>query len=435
MDWIFPLSAILGGLLLVMALSVPIAFSFLLVTIIGAFLLQGSGALHQLTLSIVSSIGSFSVVAIPLFVLMGVILWHSRLGEEALDALDKCMGRLPARMSFLTIGAGSVFSALSGSTMANTAMLGTMLYPDLRRRGYAHDLSAGVIIASGGLAMMIPPSALAVILAAIGKISVAKVLIGAIIPGLMMAGLYAVYIVGRAILSPGAAPYYAVDPTPWRAKILAIARDIAPLGLIVFSVTGLIVLGTATPTEAAALGSISSLLLVTLKGRMSWKLLQDSLVETMQITVMAFAIIGMATAFTQILAYSGASSGLLKSILGLDVSPLLLIILMQVIVFLLGCFMEQIAIMLITLPLFLPIILAAGYDPVWFGILMLVNLETALMTPPLGLLLMVMKGIAPDLTFARITLAVVPFVICNIIVMALLIAYPELVTSVLSALK
>lgn len=432
MDWLVPIILIVGGLLAVMAVSTPIAFAFLFVSLSGALLLQGWGALPQIVLSVVTTINSFSVVAIPLFVLMGVVLWHSRLGEEAFEALDNCMGRIPARLSFLTIGSGGLFSALSGSTMANTAMLGTMLYPDLKRRGYSHDLSVGTIIASGGLAMMIPPSALAVILAAIGKISVAKVLIGAIVPGLMLAFFYCVYIAGRATLYPGAAPSYETTSVPWRTKINGLAKNIAPLGIIMFAVTGLIILGIATPTEAAALGALTSFALVIAKGRMSKTLVYKTIIETMQITVMAFAIIGMATAFTQVLAYSGASSGLLRAVLGLDVSPFMLFVAMQVAVFILGCFMEQIAIMLITLPIFMPIVIATGHDPVWFGILMLVNLETALMTPPLGLLLMVMKGIAPELSFAEITRASAPFLICNIIVMILLLLYPGIVTDVLA---
>jgi tripartite ATP-independent transporter DctM subunit len=284
--------------------------------------------------------------------------------------------------------------------------------------------------------MMIPPSALAVILASIGKLSIAKILIAAIIPGIMMAAVYTVYIVGRCLLQPSAAPAYAFQASGWRDKVYTSVRDLLPLGLIVFSVTGLIVLGVATPTEAAALGALSSIALVALYRRLSWETMRVALFDSMRITVMTFAIMAAAIGFSQLLAYSGATRGLLNAVLSADVSPILLIVGTQLIVLVLGCFMEQIAIMLITLPIFLPLVIALGFDPIWFAVLMLINLETALMTPPLGLLLVVMKGVAPpETTFGQIFRAATPFILCNILVMVLLMMFPQLVTGVLAVVQ
>jgi tripartite ATP-independent transporter DctM subunit len=436
-DWLVPLIAILGGVLAAMAIGIPIAFAFLFVTTLGVLILQGGGnAFQQLVLSIYSSVTSFSLVPIPLFVFMGVVLWHSNLGQQAVDAIDKWMGRVPGRLSLLTIASGTVFSALSGSTMANTAMLGSILMPEMRRRGYSRAMAMGPIMAGGGLAMMIPPSALAVILASIGRISIAKVLIGGIVPGLLMALLYGIYIVGRAAARPDEAPPYKFQAARLAEKIWLTARDLLPLGVIIFAVTGLIVIGIATPTEAAALGALSSLGLAAAYRRLNWSMFKNALFDTMRITVMTFAIMAGAIGFSQVLAFSGATRGLLNAVLTLDVAPILLIIGMQLIVMLLGCFMEQIAIMLITLPIFMPIVIALQYDPVWFAIIMLVNLETALMTPPFGLLLFVMKGVAPpDTTFAQIYWAAMPFVVCNVIVIALLLIFPELVTGVLARIE
>lgn len=433
MDWFVPLTVILGSVLAVMALGVPIAFAFFLVAIAGAWILQGGGsAFEQLVLGIYSSISSFSLVPIPLFIFMGVVLWHTHLGQQAVDAIDKWLGRIPGRLSLLTIASGTVFSALSGSTMANTAMLGTMLMPEMRKRGYSDAMSMGPIMAGGGLAMMIPPSALAVILASIGQISIAKVLVGAILPGVIMAAFYAIYLVGRAALWPEEAPHYEAKPASLAEKLWSFVRDLLPLGIIIFAVTGLIVLGVATPTEAAALGALSSVALAAGYRRLTVKLLRAALFDAMRITVMTFAIMAAAIGFSQILAFSGATRGLLGAVLSLDVPPLMLIIGMQAIVMVLGCFMEQIAIMLITLPIFMPIVIALKFDPVWFAIIMLVNLETALMTPPFGLLLFVMKGVAPAGTsFGRIYLAAAPFVVINTLVMVLLLLFPELVKSVL----
>jgi len=433
MDWWVPLTAIIGSVLAVMAAGVPVAFAFLFVTALAVLVIQGGGStFEQLVLGIYSSVSSFSLVPIPLFIFMGVVLWHTQLGQRAVDALEKWMGRVPGRLSLLTVASGTVFSSLSGSTMANTAMLGSLLLPDLRRRGYSKMLTIGPIMASGGLAMMIPPSALAVILASIGKVSVAKVLIAAILPGIIMALCYTIYIVTRALLRPQEAPSYEVARASLRDRLQALVKDLLPLGLIVFSVTGLIVLGVATPTEAAALGALSSLILAAAHGRLTFELLRVALFDSLKITVMTFAIMGAATGFSQILAFSGATRGLLAAVLALDTHPIVLVLGMQLIVLVLGCFMEQIAIMLITLPIFIPVVKGLGLDPIWFAILMLINLETALMTPPFGLLLFVMKGASPpDISFGDIYRAATPFIVINLLVIAIVTLFPQIVTAVI----
>jgi len=436
LTWYVALTLILGGVVLVMALGAPVAFAFFIVTTVGVYALQGGGgAFLQLILSIYSSVSSYALVPIPLFILMGVVLWHSNIGQQAIDAIDKWIGRIPGRLSLLTIASGSVFSALSGSTMANTAMLGSLLMPQMTKRGYSLGMSMGPIMAGGGLAMMIPPSALAVILASIGKISIAKVLIAAIVPGILMAILYTLYILGHAIRFPEEAPKYAIPASSVGQKLLAVAKYLLPLGVIIFSVSGMIVIGVATPNEAAALGAISSLGLAAAYRKLTFALLKKSLLDAVKITAMTFAIMAAATGFSQILAFSGATRGLLDAVLGLQVSPIVLVIGMNLIVLFLGCFMDQIAIMLITLPIFMPIVNSLGLDPVWFAIIMLVNLETALMTPPFGLLLFIMKGVAPaNTTFGQIYGAAMPYVVLNIVAMALLIAFPGIVGNVLASI-
>ncbi|MDF1778158.1 MAG: TRAP transporter large permease subunit [Rhizobiaceae bacterium] len=437
MEWLFTFCAILGGLLILMMIGMPIAFAFLLVTSVGVFLLQGGGnAFQQQIISMISSVSSFALVPIPLFILMGTVLWHSNIGKQAIEALDKLLGRLPGRLSLLTMASGSVFSALSGSTMANTALLGKLLLPQMEQRGYSRDLSMGPIMAAGGLAMMIPPSAIAVVLASIAKLSIAKILIAAIIPGLMMAAGYVLYIIIRSMADSKAAPAGSETLSTWSEALSAMARNLLPLGIIIFSVTGLIILGIATPTEAAAMGALSSFLLAALYRRLSVRMMIDSLMDTMRISIMMFAILAGALGFSQILAYSGATTGLLGAVFSWDVQPTLVIVSMMLVVLVLGCFMDQIAIMLITFPFFLPIINSLGYNPIWFAILMLINLETALMTPPLGLLLVIMKGAAPaDTSFGDIYKAALPFVVINILVIALLIAFPEMITIPIAALS
>lgn len=438
MDWLATFCIILGGLLFLMMVGMPIAFAFLLITAAGVLVLQGGGAaFQQLIISMISSVSSFALVPIPLFILMGAVLWHSDLGKQAIDALDKLLGRLPGRLSLLTMASGSVFSALSGSTMANTAMLGKLLLPQMEERGYRRDLSMGPIMAAGGLAMMIPPSAIAVVLASIAKLSIAKILVAAIIPGLMMALGYVLYIVGRSLADRSSAPAgHDEEVATWFEALSAMAKSLLPLGIVVFAVTGLIVLGIATPTEAAAMGALSSIFLAALYRRLSIRMMRHSLYDTLRISVMTFAILAGALGFSQILAYSGATTGMLSAVFSLDVQPTLIVVAMMAVVLVLGCFMDQIAIMLITFPFFLPIIHSLGYDPIWFAILMLINLETALMTPPLGLLLVIMKGAAPaDTSFGEIYKAALPFVLINIAVLGILIAFPDVITAPISPLS
>jgi len=428
-EWWLILSIIFGSLILLLALGVPVAFAFLVVNLAGAALLQGgTGAFQQLIHSIYGSVTSFSLLPIPLFVLMGEILWQTNIAARALTALDRLLGRVPGRLSLLTVLSGTIFAALSGSTIANTAMLGSLLLPDLKKRGYADDLSMGAIMASGALAMLIPPSALAVIFAVIAKVSIGKVLIALIAPGLLLAALYAVYIIWRAVRDPSAAPAYEVQQFAWREVLIGLLLYVAPLSFIVFMVIGIMFLGVATPTEAAAFGCIGSIALAAVYRDLTWKRFRDSIEGTLRISAMMLAIMACAIGFSQLLAYSGGSRGLLEFVLSYELSPLMLIILMQLVLLVLGCFMEQIAIMLITLPIFMPIIKAAGIDPIWFAVVCLINLEVALLTPPFGLLLFVMKGAVPSARMHEIYRAAAPFILIDIAVIGVLIAFPGIAT-------
>ena len=429
-DWWIPLTTILGAVMVLLAWGIPVAFAFVIINILGVLILQGGGAaFNTFTPSMYASVTSFTLLPITLFILMGEILWHSGVAFRAIDVLDKLLGRLPGRLSILAVVSGTVFSSLSGSTMANTALLGTMLLPDMERRGYKTPMSIGPIIASGGLAMIVPPSSLAVILAAIGKLSIGRLLVAALIPGLIMAVLYVVYIVVRCKLQPELTPAYEVQRVPILERLKGIVFYLMPLGLIVFLVTGVIVIGVATPTEAAAMGCMGSFIVAAAYGGLSRDVVIKALTGTVRISVMMFAILIGAIGFSQIMAYSGATRGLLQAVGNLDIHPLLLIICMQLIILVLGTFMEQVSIMLITLPLYIPIVKFLGYDPIWFGVLMLINLEMALTTPPFGMLLFVMKGVAPIGTKMKaIYLAGLPFLICDLIALIIVLLVPETTT-------
>jgi tripartite ATP-independent transporter DctM subunit len=426
--WYEILALIFGSMLALLATGMPVAFVLFLVTLVGIGLTQGwGGPMQQFILTIKSSVSVFTLLPVPLFVLMGEILWHSKIADKSFDALDKLLGRLPGRISLLTVLSGTVFSSLSGSTMANTAMLGRMLVPEMQRRGYANVMTMGPIMCSGALAMLIPPSALAVIFASVAKVSIGRLLLALILPGLLLALLYAVFIIGAAALKPHLAPAYAVRRVPLAEQLSGLVRHVLPLSIIVFLVIGVIFIGVATPTEAAALGCIGSFTLAFAYGGLTLEAVQKALMGTARLTVMMLTILAAAIGFSQLLAYTGASREFVAFVVEKTDSAILFLILVQVLILILGCFLEQIAIMLITLPILMPIVNTFGIDPIWFSVLMLINLEIGLMTPPFGLLLFVMRGVVPaEITTSAIYWSVAPYLLINLMVIAMILVVPPI---------
>jgi len=427
--WQLMLLVILGSLILLMATGLPIAFCFMLINVVGVFFLWGGeSGLIQLVRSMRDSVTSFTLLPVPLFILMGEVMFQSGISTRMMDALDKWLGRMPGRLSFLAVGGGTLFATLSGSSMASVAMLGATLVPEMEKRGYKKAMTLGPILGSSGLAIMIPPSSLGVIAAAIGEFSVGKILIAIVVPGLMMAVLYAAYIITRSRLQPHLAPIYDMPPTPIRERLIATVRYILPLGFIIFLVLGLIFLGVATPSESAALGTLGTFILAAAYGGFTWEKMKKAVLGTIQITAMVLMIMTGALAFSQVMSFTGASQGLIKALVNLPVAPIMVVILMQVVILLMGMFMDVVAIMMITLPIFMPIVTALGYSPIWFGAIFLLNIEMATTSPPFGLGLFVMKGVAPpDTTMGDIYLAAIPFLLCDLVVMILMLAFPAVV--------
>ena len=428
MEWWLALLLIFGALVMLMAIGLPAAFCFMMVNVVGAYLLWGGeSGLLQLIDSAIDSVSTFTLLALPLFMLLGEIMFQSGVIPLMLDALDKCFGRMPGRLGLLAVAGGTLFSTLTGVSMGTVAVLGSVLVPEMEKRGYKKPMSLGPVLGSGGLAIMIPPSGLAVLLGAIGELDVGQILIAIIIPGLLMAVLYTLYIVGRSWLQPHLAPPYNLPPVPLREKLVAVAKYILPLGFIIFMVTGVIFLGVASPGEAAATGAIAAFILAAAYGRLNWGVIKKAVGNTVEVTVMMLLIIVGAGAFGQILAFSGAIKGLSGFVTGLPLSPILILIAIQVVVLIMGMFMHVIAIMMITIPVFLPVITAMGFSPIWFAVIFLLNVEMAGSTPPFGLMLFVMKGVAPpDTTMADIYKAALPFLYCDAIAMALIIAFPTI---------
>lgn len=427
MAWTETLLLLIGLLLVFMALGLPVVFAFFAVNLIGAFVFMGGDkGVVQLMRNAADSVQSFALLPIPLFILMGEVMFHTGVAARAIDAVDRLIARVPGRLSLVAITGGTIFASLSGSTIANTAMLCSTLLPDMTRRGYHPSIAVGPIVAVGGLAMLIPPSALAVLLGSVARIPIGELLVASIIPALILAALFFLYVILRCKLDPALAPAYDVAALSWRERLVPFAKYVLPLMGIFIVVVGSIIGGFATPTESAALGALAALVAAAAYRRLSWANFVVSVRETLRLTVMTLFIICGSITFSQILAFTQASTGLSALVTEAGLSPLWVLAGMLGILLVLGCFMDQVSMMMITAPLFMPVAEALGLDIVWFGVLMLMVLEISLATPPFGLLLFVAKGAAPQIPMGAIIRSVAPFIAIALGVVGLLVAFPQL---------
>ncbi|MCC5988033.1 MAG: TRAP transporter large permease subunit [Pararhodobacter sp.] len=435
MDWVSALILMVGLLMVLMALGLPVGFAFLGVNIVGAYVfLGGEIGLGQMVRNSVTALTNFSLVPIPLFLLMGEILFHTGLAYSAIDATNRLISRVPGRLSIVTVAGGTMFSTLSGSSVANTAMLGSTLLPDMLRRGYHPSIAMGPIMATGGIAMLIPPSALAVLLGSLAGVSISQLLIAGVVPGLMMATVFLGYILLRCTLNPALAPELPEDRakaeqmSTWD-RVRPFLTHVLPLLSIFVVVVGVMLLGWATPTEAAAVGCAASVVAAVGYRALSWQALAKALMETTKIAVMILFIIVASTTFSQILSFSGATRGILRLLSGIEIEPFIVVLVMLGILLILGAFMDQISMIMVTLPFFIPLVGLFGIDPLWFAVLMLICMEISFMTPPFGLLIFVMKGVAPPgIRLGQVYRAAAPFVLLQLLVLAMLLAWPVLAT-------
>ncbi|WP_298053799.1 TRAP transporter large permease [uncultured Paenalcaligenes sp.] len=432
MEWQSALALMLGALFFFMAIGTPVVFAFLAVNLIGAWMFLGQEAgLAQWVRNTTSSITSFSLTPIPLFVLMGEVLFHTGLAFKAINAIERMISRVPGKLSIVSILGGTTFATLSGSSIANTAMMGGVMMPEMQRRGYHPTMSMGPIMAVGGIAMLIPPSALAVMLGSLAGISIERLLIGGILPGLIMAIGFLGYVIVRSRLRPEDAPSDPDDEIHVKGweKWKPFFRDVVPLLAIFIAVVGSMLAGWASPTESAAIGVTASVLATIFYGALSKKAIWTSLIETAKVSVIILFILAASTTFAQLLSFSGASTGFLSLIKGMELNPVTLVIGMLAILLVLGMVLDQVSMMMIALPFFMPLANAAGVDSVWLGVMILITLEIGLLTPPFGLLLIVMQSVVPpSIRLTQIYRAAVPFLIIEIVVLALVFSAPWIAT-------
>jgi tripartite ATP-independent transporter DctM subunit len=429
-EWYWALAFLLGMVVILMVAGMPIALTFLGANIIGAwFFMGGNSGVIQILSNGFGSLSSFSLVPIPLFLLMGELFFRTGLGMRMFNAIDMLLGKVPGRLSYVTVIGGTGFATVSGSSMGSTALLGSVLVPEMVRRGYKKHMAIGPILGTGGLAIIIPPSALSVLLATLAKIDVGALLVAGIIPGLLLAVLYLITVWIQTRIDPSAAPSYDVPAVPWSTKLRVLLTDVVPMVAVMAFLVAMLLMGWATPSESAAFGALAVIVLGLIYRCLSWEAWRLSVIGSLKVTLMAFLIVFGSATFSQLLAFSGASSGLIQWSTSFDLSPIYMLLAIFMVLLVLGTFMEQISIMMLTVPFFFPLAQSLGFDLIWFGIVVLLALEISFSTPPLGLLLFVMKGVAPaGTTMREIYLAAIPYILCSMFLVALLIVFPALAT-------
>ena len=426
-----PLYVALFGLIALVAMMIfglPVFIVFLLINLIGAVAFFGLPAVGLFTNSLLATLTTETFVTIPLYFFLGEILFRSRAIDDLSDGLDGLIPKMRVKMYMLGIGTAAALGAVSGSAMADAALLGRTLYPSLVERGHDKHLSAGLIMAGATLAPIIPPSVMVVIIATLAQQSVSDLLIAGILPGIMLAGLIALYVIVRVHFDPTKAPDPGpIDERPARGLLESVGL-ILPIVVIFGVVVGLIVLGIATPTESAAFGSLFAVTFGFAKRRLSLRTLYDAALAAAATSAMILLIIMCASLFGQLISFTGLPNDIIGLVTGLSISPLMIHIFLLLVAFVLCQFLGQAEFILISVPIFGPLIPSTQTDPVAFWTSYLVIITVAAMTPPFGITLFVFKGAAPGISLGEIYRASWPFVLTVLFGVGVMLAVPELST-------
>ena len=415
----------LAALLLLLALGLEIAFSLALVGAVGLFLLGGIPLVTGLLATVpYSNVASFTLVVLPMFILMGELAVTAGMAQKAYVSARAWLGRLPGGLMMTAIGASTVFAAVSGSSVAATTTIGRVSIEEMRRCGYNGGLAAGTVAVAGTLAALIPPSALAVFYALVANQSISRMLMAGLLPGLLSAALFLIAANLTARRFPNLAPL-SRERVGWKERLSSLKMT-APFGTLVLIVLGGIYSGFTTATEAAAFGALGALGLLALSGRLSSSALQQALSATARTTCMIFMIIVGGMLFSRFLAFSGVPLALTDFVRGLDISPLAVVVVMMLILTVLGMFIDPVGMTMLTLPFFLPIVMDLGLDPIWFGVLIVLQAELSVITPPIGIHLFVVRQITPDVSLGSIIAGTLPYLFCQFLVLALTIFFPDI---------
>jgi tripartite ATP-independent transporter DctM subunit len=421
-----PLVGVIGfvALLLLMAAGMPIGFAFITIGFFGiTYLSSLNSAMAAIARIPYTWASEYIFSCIPLFVLMGFVFANTRVAEDLYGAVYKWLGRLPGGLALATIVGCGGFAAVSGSSTAGAATMGAICYPEMRRYNYSPGLSSGVIASAGTLGIMIPPSIGFIIFGILTEQSIGRLFIAGIIPGLLEIGFYFLTVIVLVKLRPHLAPY-APTNIKWIDKLKSV-KAIWPILLLFVVVLGGIYLGLFTPTEAGGVGAVGSILITLSMGRLKLDTFLKSLVQTIRITMMIFLLIMGAMVFNVFLTLSHLPLAL-SDLLSRIGNPILQLALILFSFFPLGCFMDASAMMVLTIPLYLPTIIANDFSLIWFGVLVVRSVEMGLITPPIGMNVYVVKGVVPDIPIEKIFVGIIPFFIADILCLLLLAFFPEL---------
>ena len=430
MTWWVALSAGVGLLLVLLAIGVPIFISFLLLNVAGVLVFLGPAGFGLFAASIFTTANTNALAAVPLFILMGDILFRSGAMEVLFDSLDRLIGRIRGRQYVLCILLSAILGALSGAAMAVAGMLGRSLFPSMTRRGYDTHLSVGTILGGASLDPIIPPSVLAIIIATLAQISTGKLLVAGIIPGLLLTGMFLIYVAIRVWAKPSLAPDVAADLADRKTQgspFMAVVRMV-PSAFIFFLVMGLVLLGIATPTEAAATGVFGAVVLAAFYRALSWTMLIEAFRSAVTVSSLLLLVMCCAVMFSQLLTFAGAPRALAEIVAGLGLSAPVMVFAMLALPFVLFMFLDQIALMLVLVPIYMPILKGYGVDEIWFWTLFLVVATVGGISPPFGYTLFAMKSAAPEVPMSTIYSAAWPFVWIIVLGMLVMALFPPLIT-------
>jgi len=413
-------------LLVLMFMGMPIGFAMLLCGVAGfAYLVTLGGAFQVLAMVPYGLVTNYDYAVLPLFLLMAEICMAAGMGQSLYKLVYMWIGRMRGGLAIATMGACAFFAAASSSSIATAVTLGLVAIPEMRRYNYDTSLATGCLAAGGGLGILIPPSGVLMIYGIMTQQSISKLFIAGLLPGILLTAMFMLMIYIRARFNPKLAP--AGPKTTIREKLGATADSIEMVALLAVVIIGLII-GWFTPTEAGAAGALGALVLSLIRRRLSWKGFLHALVETIRTSGFIFIILIGAMTFNSFLAISTIPMELAGWVGGLGLPSVVIMILIVILYLALGTFMDEVSMILLTIPIFFPLVTSLGFDPIWFGIMIVMVVELGMISPPVGMTLYVIKGITPDVPIGRIFRGVIPFLAVELVMVALIIAFPVIVT-------
>ncbi|WP_333828806.1 TRAP transporter large permease [Pararhodobacter sp.] len=429
MESSFVLIGMFASLVLLMLTGAGLAFVLGAIAFLSTIALWGPQALIVTVLNTYQTMMSESLMAIPLYVLMAAILQKSAIIDDLYMAMEKWFGGLNGGLAIGTVVICTIMAAMTGVVGAAVAAMGILALPAMLRRGYNAPLALGTICAGGTLGILIPPSVITIVFAITAQISIGQMFIAGIMPGLILAGSYCAYIWIRTRLNPSLAPLPEAGSTPpLRERIIALRTLILPV-FVIMSVLGTIYMGLATPTEAAAVGVLGAVLSALVSGRFRITILGDAAMDTLRVTAMILWITIGAKAFISVFVATGGADSVLDFVRGIEASRWVVLGVMMAILILLGLFLDEIGIILLCVPVFMPIVRILGFDPLWFGVLFMVTAQMAYITPPFGYTLFYLKGVLPKgIGIGQVYRGVMPFFAIQVLVLILFVAFPGIVT-------